>query len=653
MNQLKLPYTTFQQAQQTLANITPADYFLAKELSHALCVNHDITVDQQSLIFHLLVELSQCLQAGNTCLPISALSHCRVAYECDDDGVTIKQGFQFSAFSDLECLLNQLNLSASSNNLLVYFNQHLYLRRYFVFEHELSLQIKARQQMCDEFSPSTIKQVVTQLFPKDETSAREDIIEEHSNSASPLDIDWQKVAVANALNKNFSVIAGGPGTGKTYTVTKLLAALVMLKKQSLTPEQFQQQKYALIAPTGKAAQRLSESLKNSIGKFKGKISDDILQAIPTSSQTIHRLLGFLPHSPNFRHNENNLLAVDFLLIDEVSMVDLALLTRLFRALPDHTKVVLLGDADQLPSVAIGNVLADIAPRPHFGFSVENKKYLQQVTSYVLTKAKQQPTDYLTFLYKSRRFSGDGGIGLLAKAVIAGQAQESWQLLTEQNKIENSELCLQIYRNKTINTVLHQAIEQAYLPIFDCEHVSEGFALLSQFRILSATRQGLSGVEAINDIVRSYLIDQGKVNKQQTLYHGLPIMITENHHKLNLFNGDVGLIWRQPNGHLMACFEDTEQGIKTVLPSRLPSFEPVYAMTIHKTQGSEFNHVLMLLPENSDNKILSRELLYTGITRAKNNLTILSYQGVWLQGVERQVTRFSQLLQDAHFISTEE
>tara|TARA_B110000091_G_C13781291_1_gene461280 strand:- start:931 stop:1872 length:942 start_codon:yes stop_codon:yes gene_type:complete len=310
---------------------------------------------------------------------------------------------------------------------------------------------------------------------------------------------------------------------------------------------------------------------------------------------------------------------------------------------------MLGDADQLPSVAAGSVLADIAPRPHLGYSQENLDYLTQVTSdnfiekaefkslFNVNKQAKNFADQLVFLTKSRRFDGQGGIGLLAQAVIAGNSKSSWHLLTNNN--HNEQLTL---LNQDIDQWLARLVKQYFQPIFTCLSVSDAFKLLAKFRLLCATRLGEFGVETLNEKVKGLLHAKGLISDMNALYQSQPIMINENDYRLGLFNGDIGMIWRHETGHLMAVFESSTEGLNWVMPSRLPKFSTVYAMTIHKTQGSEFDHVAMVLPKNSDNRLLSRELLYTGITRAKLHLSISSSSNVWQHGVEGQVKRHSGL-----------
>ncbi|MDG1753050.1 MAG: ATP-binding domain-containing protein, partial [Thalassotalea sp.] len=277
----------------------------------------------------------------------------------------------------------------------------------------------------------------------------------------------------------------------------------------------------------------------------------------------------------------------------------------------------------------------------------------------LPVSKKHPVDHLTYLTQSRRFDVKGGIGILSQLVIAGESEQSWQLLqaAKDNKVPQ---LMFIEQNEMINkddTWFADLVEQYYRPLTHANSIDEAFHLLSKFRFLSATRQGETGVETINQLVESILmphlfansysnnqiyrsINTHSQTKNNALYHTKPIMINENDYSLGFYNGDIGIIWKNKDGHLMAIFEQQDGEFKHILPSRLPQYETVYAMTIHKTQGSEFQHVAMILPSNTDNKLLTRELLYTGITRAKTQITLQSKKPVWFQGVESKVSRHS-------------
>lgn len=655
---LALP-NAYLQVQQQLSDIEAIDYFFAKEVSQALLISNTAKLKlneiQQKQLFYLFIVLSAYVRAGHSCLPIKTIAGQCWGSAQDESGQNTHTGFVFPEFSVLQQLLIQLPINCSEQEILVFEDNKLYMRRYYSFESELIQGIHARLAPVQQPSIDDVRHCMNILFP--------------TSSSSESEIDWQKIAVANAINKNFSVIAGGPGTGKTFTVTKLLAALFMLAKKS---DSHNPLAIALVAPTGKAAQRLTESIKKAIKGFTGVIDKNILAEIPTKAKTIHRLLGVIPNSPNFRHHQDNLLDYDVLLIDEVSMVDLPMMTRIFRALKPTTKVILLGDADQLPSVAVGSVLADIAPRPHNGYSKSNYHYLDKVCEIEeekLSKAFDSSTenvnDYLSFLVKSRRFDGEGGIGILASYVINSDVAQSWQLLSEHqgvSPVSDAQLSLV---NSDLKTWLTPLVKQYYQEMSACQSIDEAFKLLAKFRVLCVTRQGDYGVEAINNLIQELIVGSSSFSQANKKYHGMPIMISENDYKLGLFNGDIGILWSvdpindRNSNHLMAFFEDTAPennvqndkhipqdkhtmaAFKSFLPSRLPKYETVYAMTIHKTQGSEFAHVAMVLPK-SDSPLLSRELLYTGITRAQNFLTVATNQYAWQQGVSRAVKRYSGL-----------
>ncbi|WP_448549401.1 exodeoxyribonuclease V subunit alpha [Thalassotalea fusca] len=646
------PYSTFARANEVIADITPIDYFFAKHTSmhivgsqSQLESNNTISQAEFSELFHLLMVLHCTNRAGDICVSIEQFANKVFGFESDEQGVIVKQGYRFSELAAiLKLLLDDLAINQWEFPVLIA-NNKLYLRRYYQFEQEVRLFVEERTNEAVALDKANVKKlasIVQMLFPNS-----------NQQSSQDTEIDWQKVAVANALNKRFVVIAGGPGTGKTYTVTKLLAALVALhNEQTAEHEQLhidkrRSLKIALTAPTGKAAQRLSESISNAVVGFKGQIDESVLSAIPRQAQTIHRLLGVIPEQLNFKHNKDNPLSIDVLLVDEVSMVDLPLMARLTRALPSHCRVIFLGDADQLPSVGAGCVLEDLAPRPHPGFSIENNKLIKQICEVqgALFKGKGKVfTDHLTFLLHSRRFDGQGGIGRLAKAVIEGKSEESWQLLLDSNSPDSDcHIKEQLRLLPTERKVwLAAHVKQFYSPIMQCDSVTSAFEQLAKYRILCATRVGQCGVDSLNDEVESLLQMQGVIPYRQALYLGKPIMISQNDYHLGLFNGDIGLIWPNENNQLMAVFERDDGDLYWVLPSRLPKYETVYAMTIHKTQGSEFNHSVIVLPEQANNRLLSRELLYTGITRGKTKVSVHASKQVWQQTVVNQIKRMSGL-----------
>lgn len=635
-------YKTLQQCQTQLDGIQSIDFFLARQLCQAL------QKEQDHLLFHSILAASQALRNGHTCLKLDAEAQTDKETTCWQNPEENKAGYQFPTIDDWHQHLSAITISPEDNHPLIYQQKRLYLRRYWQFEQELGIAIREIMDKNSSLNHSYARHVIAQLFP---LSTETDIETES-------ELDWQKIAVANALIRQFTIIAGGPGTGKTFTVTKILAALQSLADNTL--------KIAMVAPTGKAAQRLNESIQTAktVLQENKLISDETLQSIPDTASTLHRLLGVIPGRHNFRYNENRQLPFDVVLVDEISMIDLPLMTRLIRAIEQHCRIIMLGDADQLPSVAAGSVLADLAPRQAPGYSLASSRQLSELTGFDIPslkqeheqKLKQEPgqeqdsdtlapdfikLDHLTVLQKSHRFDSGGEIGQLARQVISGNAEQSWNLL-EQGKT-------QIERIKTgsFHSWIEQMVDEYYVPLF-FDHkenkttlsVSQAFKQLNKFRFLAAIRSGEQGVANINETIEQYLRSKGLITSLNEFYPGRPIMVTENHYNVGLYNGDTGLLWMNEQGKLQAVFPDNDS-VRWLSLGRLPKVETVYAMTIHKTQGSEFAHVGLVLPE-TDSLILSRELLYTGITRASEKLSVWGDRVVWGIGVRRRVQRYSGL-----------
>ncbi|MEP4601942.1 exodeoxyribonuclease V subunit alpha [Saccharospirillum sp.] len=590
-------------ARQRLANIQNIDLYLAAQLCDWLNCPED-------WLFHSIAGASHTLQQGHSCLYLPAWAG-KTEWQSDD-----KPGYTFPALEDWLAQLSALPIGPDDNAPIVLEDDRLYLRRYWQFEQELATQLRQRLQAdasAEAIDTKAAKAALHTLFPA---------LAKKGATAEP---DWQAIAAANALFNGFNIIAGGPGTGKTYTVTRLLALLAMTSPHDLN--------ILMAAPTGKAAQRLAESIRDAKTDLAGSIDMLTLNSIPDEAKTLHRLLGVIPNRLDFRHNERNPLDCDILLVDEVSMVDLPMMTRLFRALPEHTKVIFLGDADQLPSVAAGSVLADLAQRPHPGYSQQRAKALKTLglTVPLATSSQLAAPNFLTFLQHSRRFGQHSGIGRLANQVINGEAEASLATLKS-----DAEDLAWIPADKAQQQISHW-VDHWYRPIADAANKTDAFNALFQFRLLCPARVGPLGVEALNERILKALNPT-----RAPFFKGQPIMITENHYGVGLYNGDIGLIWPDDTkGHLMAWFQTGDSDYRPLAPGRLPRFDTVYAMTIHKTQGSEFERVAMVLPEQAMG-LLSRELIYTGLTRAKRELFVVGGEGIWCEGVRQRVARHSGL-----------
>jgi exodeoxyribonuclease V alpha subunit len=465
-------------------------------------------------------------------------------------------------------------------------------------------------------------------------------------------VDWQKVAAFAAAWKTFCVISGGPGTGKTTTVAKILALL--LEQASSTGLRI-----ALTAPTGKAAARLQEAIKGARERLECPAW--IRQAIPETASTLHRLLGAIQGSPYFRHNEDNPLPIDVVVVDEASMVDLALMSKLMQALPSQARVILLGDKDQLSSVEAGAVLGDICETGEkILFSKDFSKALQNIcnceldTHLLSDDPSNKPKDCIIQLEKNYRFSGESGIGLLSRAVRNSDADGAMALLKNGkcqdiswNENHSGSLLSKTIRDQVVEGFrdYFQAVEKirAYPGGDPYTRMKEIFDLFENFRILCAVREGFCGVAALNSLVETIFEEQHLLRKDKKWYVGRPILIRRNDYNLRLFNGDVGIFLPDifSGADFRVFFAGQEGKFRPFHPLRLPEHETVYAMTVHKSQGSEFDNVMFILPDR-DSPVLTRELAYTAITRAKGRVSLWGSESIFRTAVSRSTRRMSGL-----------
>ncbi|MCG8613337.1 MAG: exodeoxyribonuclease V subunit alpha [Pseudomonadales bacterium] len=624
----------FDTLSQQVAGLEAIDFYLARDLSRGLLESSHktLTGTEQALLFNMLLALHWFLRQGNTCLPVTDLAGLSFGQD-REKGIP---GLQFPGKIELSAVLAQVAIQPEDTGPVVLDREALYLRRYWIFECEVAEDLRHRMQFLplSEAQHKSITTLVKSSFPR---------------APVPEEIDWQRVAVANAVGRRLSIISGGPGTGKTFTVTRVLLALQALHEGQLRIE--------MAAPTGKAAQRLKESISQAKQQLqKQGVDSGLINSIPETAKTLHRLLGFRPRTVHPRLGVEHPLRCDLLLIDEVSMIDIAVLARVLRALPEQAILIMLGDADQLPSVEVGSVMADLTCRPHPGYSGVVAAQIEAITGQSVPVDESSRFGHLTLLTKTYRFGGE--IGILASAVIQSDGKQSWALLndhewqqTQASLLEDSAQVTYIPDHRTDEWLKNACLEY-YRPMLLAPSVDDAFQQLSQFRLLTPTRVGNQGVVALNDRVEQILLRSNMGIRPGQHYRGRPIMVTENHYGVRLFNGDIGLVWTNEEGHLVAYFEDSEREtdkdlnqtpLRQVNLARLPAVETVYAMTIHKTQGSEFQHVAIVLPE-VESAILSPELLYTGITRAKQHVSICTSEAVWKAALKKRAKRYSGLAQ---------
>ncbi len=501
----------------------------------------------------------------------------------------------------------------------------LYFQRYWQYEQDIAEFILCRMPVHQDTgtSPKIIREKLQFYFPE----------------MSFGEISWPGIAAVAALIRKFMVITGSPGTGKTTTITKIMAFLLDIKKNTL--------RIALCAPTGKAAARLEESVK----KTKEILNShaDIKNQIPDTAMTIHRLLGSLKHSPYFYFNQKNHLPYDMVVVDEASMVDLPLMAKLMTALSPKAQLVLLGDKDQLASVEAGAVLGSICfPDPLNVFSRIFGRLLAETCGEQTESSDTAPgiQDCIIELKHNYRFSEESGIGLLSRAIKAGDTERALELIHAEefsdihfSEISRPEDLQELLKDKAMKSYREYLHAVQSLPV--C--VDDIFDRLDSFRILCALKVGIWGSQRMNVVVERLLSEAGLINLTTPYYEGRPVMIVQNDYRLQLFNGDVGIVLRDPadKNKIKVFFRDQRQGLRSMSPERLPQHETVWAMTIHKSQGSEFDKVALILP-NSDIPVLTRELLYTGITRARLHVDIWTTRDVFTKAVQRQIIRKSGL-----------
>jgi len=516
---------------------------------------------------------------------------------------------------------------------LVLDGERLYLRRYWRDETLVARTVRGRAADLHAVDAPAVRHWLDILFASER------------RAESP---DWQKLACAIALRGSIAIITGGPGTGKTYTVARLLALLFAVSGDAA------RKRIALAAPTGKAAARL----KQSIDKALTELADKVGGALPLreltnrmgAARTLHSLLGARPDTRSFAHNKGNPLDVDVLIVDEASMVHLEMMASLLDALPQGATLILLGDKDQLASVEAGAVLGDLCRDAQAGgYSADTRAYVLAASGETIPAVYAGEAGALAqqtvMLRSSRRFGGP--IGQLAQAVNqgdvtaaeavlrAGGADVRWLEHAHQHQVvqlaaDGYGAYLQlIARGEGAGG--HEAWVKAVLHSFEA------------FRILCAVREGDWGLTGLNEAIGHRLDAAGLIRRRGEWYVGRPVMITRNDYGTRVFNGDIGLTLPDPAraGSLRVYFLEGDE-VRSVLATRLRHVETAFAMTVHKSQGSEFRHTVLVLPKEKS-AVIARELIYTGITRASGEFTLVTPgSGVLDEAIVRKTQRASGL-----------
>lgn len=594
--------------------LSELDYQFARFLGRL-----DGTFDAKLLLASSLV--SRYRGEGHICIDLSEIA-----------GTNLElQGSEHLVCPSLETWMNVLHTSPvvgrpGDYRPLILDGTHLYLYRYWDYEKRLADTLKnlagSTFEAIDEFR---LKDSFDRIFPC-------------SGDDGEADVDWRKVAAFTSFRSGLCVISGGPGTGKTFAVARILALIIEQNYDG-------QLNIALAAPTGKAATRLQETIKKA--KAGLNCGESVKEAIPDEASTIHRLLGSIPNSPFFHFNADNPLPFDVVIIDEASMVDLALFSRLAQAIRPKSRLILLGDKDQLASVEAGSVLGDICDTGNIHcFSPSFIEECRQATGEEISEGKScapapDMNDCIIQFSKSYRFSMTSGICAVSQAVNAGNGSQAIDLI--RNKGFGDVHWKSLPLPNELPSYLRDWITERYTAYLKASDPLEAFDLFNRFRILCALRDGPYGIHNLNIAVEHILQQKGLIDRNERWYFGRPIMVTKNDYNLRLFNGDIGITMtdHEKGGEPSVFFTGPDGSVRSFPPLRLPEHETVYAMTVHKSQGSEFDDVLLVMPDR-DTRVLTRELFYTAITRTKERILIWGKEDVFLTAIERRISRSSGL-----------
>ncbi len=659
-----------------LPSIEAIDYFFARQILFSQQkVDSLLSQTQYQEVFHVLLALSQYQRRGSVCVSLTALANMHFwkdesvnneieaadvikvldapqAYTVAAD--QLNKGFQFSSIEILQSILATFIEGLPENTYLVLEESRLYSKRYWHYEHTLchyianSLQHKNIQQHRSKLisEQSLVVKTMGLLFP----------------SPAVLDglPDFQQLSVLNSLGLPLSIITGGAGTGKTYTITRLAILISVVNSVPIHAIE-------MAAPTGKAANRMAQSLNDELEKLSSlpELTDICNQLSKVQPKTINRLLKTNPMTGKSAYSSQRPLSAQLVIIDETSMIDISLMNKLIDSLAEGTQLILVGDPNQLPSVETGCLLADLVAHP-FG-KLSHQQWQSLCSAYPsLSEADDFASQHLLSEEMQSRGVVNKLVGMqrshqqidhFSKAILASDSKQALRLAhglgahsKEKPEFENVQGEVQILpllshnenhgftTKKALENVLANKIVPNLFDLFNASSPEEGFLALRRYALLTPFRKSYFGTESLNQLIERQLSVNFDWVKPNKLYKCKPIMILQNDYQLSLFNGDIGIIWENNDKDIMAYFTIDKKLVGHPVYN-LPAFDTNYAMTIHKTQGSEFERVDIILP-HSDTDFLNKQLLYTGVTRAQKSVRIFTSIDTFTQTVNNSADRIS-------------
>ena len=514
--------------------------------------------------------------------------------------------------------------SGSENALLAFENGRVALLRYARYEQDLAerLHRRAHASRRDDAAVAdpALAEMLRRLFALD-ASAR-----------THTGIDRQALAAIAALRRRLLLITGGPGTGKTTTVARLLAVLVAdAQARGRAPLRI-----ALAAPTGRAAARLGEAIDGVLRADldAGRLDAACAESIPRQARTLHRLLGWQPGRVAFRHDADRPLPFDLVVVDEASMVDLPLMAKLVAAVPADATLVLLGDPDQLPAVEAGDVLGGLCAASDDGLVLPKPD--ADAASALLGMplpsfdAHSPLAGSRVHLLRGWRQTDADVLQALAQAI----QRDDREAVLARLRSDDPALAWRYGDVAALAETMRRDALPAFEAVRDADDPQQALQHGAQLRVLTALRRGPFGAEHWNAWCAAEL------GARTPYFHGRLLMIAANSERHGLYNGDVGVVWQDARGDASVWF-DTAQGLRAWRPAQLPAHASAYVTTVHKAQGSEFERIVLILPD-ADARVLSRELLYTALTRARRGAVLWATPTALDRALERRTWRDSGL-----------